>query len=272
MHVNNVSKLVFGNLVQVEEKKAGRHPVSRDNKLLLDLWHWNINDLFRHVVGCGSNTRGFSNGFRTVGLIPKKTEVHKRGKNNDHTLCVLSRSRRLSLLVCSVAIPATVFPSCLRGLAALVSRKVFWSVMGSDDFQTKKKKSWVSGQVRAERILAEAMAGRSGRANSVRNRMRGVGGVAGGDYNNILAGLHGKYRQAIVAKSGEWSTVSSASSGQEDRKPRSLEAENKELRAGIDAMEQKARRAEYPFWRRRGPREEFRESRALSTSHGPVPS
>ena len=51
------------------------------------------------------------------------------------------------------------------------------------------------------------------------------------------AGLQGKYRQAVAAKSGEWSTGSSTSSGEEDRKTWSLEAENKELRARIDAME-----------------------------------
>ena len=49
-------------------------------------------------------------------------------------------------------------------------------------------------------------------------------------YNDIPAGLRGKYRQAIAAKSGEWSTGSATSSGEEDRKTRSLEAENKELR------------------------------------------
>ena len=53
-------------------------------------------------------------------------------------------------------------------------------------------------------------------------------------YTDIPAGLHGKKRQAIAAKSGEWSTSSSASSGKEDRK----EAENKD-RARIDAMEKK---------------------------------
>ena len=51
-------------------------------------------------------------------------------------------------------------------------------------------------------------------------------------YNNIPAGLHEKYRQAVAAKSGEWSTGSSASSGEEDRKARSLEAENKEQKGG----------------------------------------
>ena len=44
-------------------------------------------------------------------------------------------------------------------------------------------------------------------------------------YNHILAGLRGKHR--------------SAGTNQEDRKTRSLEAENKELRARIDALEKK---------------------------------
>ena len=39
------------------------------------------------------------------------------------------------------------------------------------------------------------------------------------------------YRQAIAARTGEWSTGSSTSSGEEDRKSKYLEAENKELRA-----------------------------------------
>ena len=54
--------------------------------------------------------------------------------------------------------------------------------------------------------------------------------------SNIPAGLQGKYRETVVAKLGEWSTGSSTSSGEEDRKARSLEAENKELRARIDAL------------------------------------
>ena len=53
-------------------------------------------------------------------------------------------------------------------------------------------------------------------------------------YSDILAGLRGKHRQA-----GEWSTDSTTSSGEGDRKTRSLEAENKELRATIDALEKK---------------------------------
>ena len=57
-------------------------------------------------------------------------------------------------------------------------------------------------------------------------------------YHDIPAGLRGKNRQAIAARTLEWSTGSSTSSGEEDRKSKCLEAENKELRA-IEALEKK---------------------------------
>ena len=60
------------------------------------------------------------------------------------SLCVLSRPS--DCLVCSAAIPATVFPSCLCGLTVLVSRKAFWLVVGSVGLHIQKKKSWVSGR------------------------------------------------------------------------------------------------------------------------------
>ena len=115
---------------------------------------------------------------------------------------------------------------------------VFWLVIGSGGFQTQKK-SWVSGQVRAERILAEA--------TTIDGRKEWTYMFCSETHvwprwrcrrccNNIQAGLHGKYRQAIAA---EWSAGSSASSGEEKRKARSLEAENEGLRARIDAMEKK---------------------------------
>ena len=53
------------------------------------------------------------------------------------------------------------------------------------------------------------------------------------------SGWRGKYRQAVAAKSGEWSTGSSTSSGEEDKRARRLEAGNKELGARIDAFEKK---------------------------------
>ena len=41
-------------------------------------------------------------------------------------------------------------------------------------------------------------------------------------------------RQAVAARTGKWSTGSSTSSGEEDRKSKSQEAEIKELRAQIE--------------------------------------
>ena len=54
-------------------------------------------------------------------------------RNPSGDLSTVSKFRFGPLVfVCAVTIQATVFPSCLCGLAALVSRKVFWLVMGSD--------------------------------------------------------------------------------------------------------------------------------------------
>ena len=57
--------------------------------------------------------------------------------------------------------------------------------------------------------------------------------------SDIPARLRGKHRQAVAARLGERSTGSTTSSGEEDRKTRSLEAKNKELGARIGALEKK---------------------------------
>ena len=114
--------------------------------------------------------------------------------------------------------------------------------MGSDGFQTQKNKSWVSGQVRAERVLAEAITidGRKewtckfSLESNVWTRWR-----CRRCYHNIPASLYGNPKQAIAAKSGDWSTGSSGSSGEGERKARSLDAENEDLGARIDAMGKK---------------------------------
>ena len=79
-------------------------------------------------------------------------------------------------------------------------------------------------------------------------------------YHDIPAGLRGKYRQPIAARTGEWSTDSSTSSGAEDRKSKTLEAENEELRSRIEAMEKKAEEGAQglPFRRVSGMEEEWR--------------
>ena len=48
-------------------------------------------------------------------------------------------------------------------------------------------------------------------------------------------------RQAVAARTGDWSTGSSTSSGKEDRKPKNLEAEIKELRARLEVLEKEGR-------------------------------
>ena len=136
--------------------------------------------------------------------------------------------------------PAAVFPSCPCGLAALVSGKVFWLVMGSDGFQTQKNKSWVSGQVRAERVLAEAITidGRKEwtckfcSESNVWRRWR-----CRRCYHNIRAVLCGKHRQAVAAKSGEWSPGSLVERRRE--KLKAWKPRIKSFRARIDAMGKK---------------------------------
>ena len=111
--------------------------------------------------------------------------------------------------------------------------------MGSDGFQTQKKKSWVSGQVMAERVLAEGITidGRKEWTckfcpeSNVWPRWR-----CRRCCTNIPEWLYGKQKKQAVAAKGEWSTGSSGWSGEEERKGRSLEAENKELKARFDAM------------------------------------
>ena len=124
--------------------------------------------------------------------------------------------------------------------------KLSSGVLGSRA-RSELKECW---QMRS-RLMGE----RSGRANSVQNRMCGRGGVAGDATVTSRRGCTGSTGRRSLQKSGEWSTGPSTSSGEEDRKTQCLEAENKELRARIDAMEKKEGvqgGPEYPLKRRRG--------------------
>ena len=53
---------------------------------------------------------------------------------------------------------------------------------------------------------------------------------------NIPAALRRKHRHAVAARSGEGSTGLSSSSGEEDKKCKSQEAEIKELRAQVEQL------------------------------------
>ena len=88
--------------------------------------------------------------------------------------------------------------------------------MVSHGFQAQKRGSWIPGKERAERVSANAI--------SIDGRKEWTCKFCS---------------ESNAAKSGEWSAGSSTSSGEEDRKARSLEAENKELRARIDGLEKK---------------------------------
>ena len=71
--------------------------------------------------------------------------------------------------------------------------------------------------------------GRNGFVNSVQNPMFGRGGVAG----DATTTSRGKYKQAVSAKTGDESTGCSLSSGKEDKKSKSQEAEIK----GFESIE-----------------------------------
>ena len=128
------------------------------------------------------------------------------GVNRDPLVCCrVTRTAELfgssfgssaSSLEISVFPSATVFPSSLCGLAALVSTRVFWIRKGSDGFQTQKMKSWVLGQVefwlmrlqntavefllRSECVDTEGFQSKHEQAKNAKNGHRRVGGSVGG--------------------------------------------------------------------------------------------
>ena len=85
-----------------------------------------------------------------------------------------------------------------------------------------RRGSWIPGKERAEKVLASAVS-IDGRKEWTCRRC----------YRDIPAGLRGEYMQAIVARNGEWSTGSSTSSGEEERRNKSLEAEIRSFEPGL---------------------------------------
>ena len=159
-------------------------------------------------------------------------------------LCVFGS--RVRCLVCGCLCccrdPGDCLSLVLVWSLPLLLSKDFWSGMGSDGFQAERRGSWILGKERAERVLAGAI--------SIDGRKEWVSKFCSESnvwtkwrcrrcYNDIPAGLRGKYSQAIAASTRECSTGSSTSSGEEDRKSRSQEAENKELRARLEALQKK---------------------------------
>ena len=114
------------------------------------------------------------------------------------------------------------------------SSKCFLVRDGRRWLQTQKKKSLVSGQVRAGRVLADTITidGRkewtckfcSGTNVWTQWRCRRCG-------NNIPKGPRGKHKQAMYAKNKEWYSGSSSSSGREEWRP---QGQQEEIRAQVD--------------------------------------
>ena len=110
------------------------------------------------------------------------------------SLCCLTQGEYCLFLVCSVAIPATVFPSCLCGLAALVCRKDL----------DRDGRRWLSntedevpgvGTGQAERVLADAI--------TIDGRKKWIWNFCF-ETNVDTEGLQGKHEQAGLRE--EWKT------------------------------------------------------------------
>ena len=96
--------------------------------------------------------------------------------------------------------------------------KGVWLGMGGDGFQTQKKRSWVSGQVRAERVLADAI--------TIDGRKERTCKFFGDECVEAVAlqalwqqhpfGSARQGEQAMYAKSREWYSGPSSPSGGEE--------------------------------------------------------
>ena len=125
-------------------------------------------------------------------------------------------------LCCAFSIPAIVWCWCCPYFIG--SQLVFW-----DGFQAQKRGMWILGKERAESVLANAI--------SIDGRKEWTCKFC--SESNVWTRWLCRRCYSDAGRSGESSTGSTTSSGEEDRKTRSLEAEKKKLRARIDALEKK---------------------------------
>ena len=147
---------------------------------------------------------------------------------HSNILCLLTQGE-----VCCCGLLVCVVPSRFRRLSC--GGAVFTS-SALDDFSewlvmvSMLRRGVLGSQTRSEpkecwQMRSRLMGGSSGCANSVLNQMCGRGGVAGDVTVTSRRGCKGSTGRRSLQKSGECSTGSSTSSGEEDRKARSLESE-----------------------------------------------
>ena len=135
--------------------------------------------------------------------------------------------------VCFCRDPGGCLSPVLVWSLPLLFSKDFRSRMVSDGFQTQRR---VRGS-RVKDVQKKSLA--SAVSIDARSRMCGQGGVAVIMTSQQVCEGGTKYRQAIASRNGEWSTGSSTSSGEEERMNKSVEAENKVLRARLEALKKK---------------------------------
>ena len=129
----------------------------------------------------------------------------------------------------------------------LTSLALGWSSrMVSDVFQPQKKGSWILEKKRAERVLASSISidGRKEwtckfcSESNVCTRWR-----CRRCYHDIPAGVRGKCRQAIAARTGECFTGFSTSSGRKTESSK-VWRQKSSLRATLEAVERKRKEGE----------------------------
>ena len=98
--------------------------------------------------------------------------------------------------------------------------RVFWLSVGGDGFQTQRRKSWILGTFRAEKLLAHAITidGRKERIGKFCSETNvWIRWCCRRCFSNIAAGLQRKHKEAVFAKNKEWCSGSSSTIGEEER-------------------------------------------------------
>ena len=127
-------------------------------------------------VNGGRRWRGQRRGAVQMGCSVARLSLLKLDACSQRAIDPCSLHSLGSVGGCVCAIPAAcVLPFVLCGCGRIHDR-IFWPSMGGDGFQTQRK-SWVSGQIRAEKVLADAITN-DGRKEWVPKSMCGPGGVA----------------------------------------------------------------------------------------------
>ena len=139
----------------------------------------------------------------------------------------LSRSKRLVSFLSFCVV-------CCR-----IHDRNFWLSMGGGGFQTQRRKSWVPGHIRDDKVLADAITidgGKDWTCKFCSEANAWTGWCCRRCFSNIPAGLQGKHKKAISAKNKGWYSGSSSSSGGEERKPSDQEEELKKLRTQVELL------------------------------------